>query len=90
MAHLRAECVRLGLRSVNVSGDRARLRGVDLPPSKRVRLERLFPGARARDNEFVVPLLGPTPEIAHEIIDLLAELFPSESPTDKPVVSAAS
>ncbi len=90
VAHLRAECVRLGLRSVNVSGDRARLRGVDLPPSKRVRLERLFPGARARDNEFVVPLLGPTPEIAQEIIDLLAELFPSESPTDKPVVSAAS
>ena len=60
-ARLRAECVRIGVRSVTVSGGAARCRGLVLPKSKTVRLERLAPGAKVSSEEVLVPLRSRRP-----------------------------
>ncbi len=90
VARLRSECIRVGIRSVNVSGNRARLRGVDLVASKQVRLTRLFPGSHTRDNEFVVALSNAPEEVAQELMNVMAELFPPESSAPEPIVSTTS
>jgi hypothetical protein len=74
--------VRLGVSSITVSGGAARVRGLDLPPSKRARLERLAPGARFGSGEAIVPLDVPPGEVAAALTALLQELAP-------PVASAA-
>jgi transcription-repair coupling factor (superfamily II helicase) len=81
-ARLRAECVRLGVSSITVSGGAARVRGLDLPASKQARLERLAPGARFGSGEALVPLKVAPTEVAAALTALLRELVP-------PVASAA-
>ena len=57
VARLRAECVRLGIRSITVQRSTARIAGLELRESQKVRLRRLAPKAVAKDdNEIVVPL----------------------------------
>jgi len=78
-ARLRAECVRLGVTSVTVSGRAARLRGLDLTASKRARLERLAPGAKVGSEGVLVPLKVPPPDVAAALTALLRELVPPEA-----------
>jgi transcription-repair coupling factor (superfamily II helicase) len=86
-ARLRAECVRLGVRSLAVTGGAARLRGVTLRDSQKVRLTRLAPGAKASAEELFVPLRVPPADAAATLTALLEELVPRE--TGVPVGSAA-
>jgi transcription-repair coupling factor (superfamily II helicase) len=76
-ARLRAECVRTGVRSITVSGGAARLRGLDLPTSKKVRLERIAPGSKVSTAEVLVPIRVPPAETADTLVGLLAELLPA-------------
>ena len=56
-ARLRAECVRVRVTSVSVQKGVARIDGLDLPESRKVRLKRLVPRAVAKDGgELAVPL----------------------------------
>jgi transcription-repair coupling factor (superfamily II helicase) len=82
-ARLRAECVRLGITSLTVSGPAARLRGLELPASKKARLERLAPGAKVGSKDVLVPLKAAPADIAAALVDLLQELDPP------PLASAA-
>jgi transcription-repair coupling factor (superfamily II helicase) len=79
-ARLRAECVRLGIRSVTVPKGRgeARIRGLDLRESQKVRLRRLTPGAKASTEEVLVPLRVPPPQSATALVELLEALIPRE------------
>ncbi len=86
-ARLRAECVRLGVRSVAVGGGAARLRGLELRASQQVRLQRLAPGAKASAEELLVPLPAPPADVAATLTALLEELVPRAQ--DVPVGSAA-
>jgi len=79
-ARLRAECVRTGVRSVTVSGGAARLRGLDLPKSKKVRLERIAPGSKVSSQEVLVPVRVPPAATAAALVDLLHELLPPPEP----------
>jgi len=88
-ARLRAECVRLGITSITVAGGAARLRGLELPASKRVRLERLAPGAKVGSGEALVPLRAAPGEVAAALTELLRELAPPEEGAATPVASAA-
>ena len=86
-ARLRAECVRLGITSVTVSGGAVRLRGLDLPASKQARLTRLAPGSKFGSEETLVPLKAPPEQVADALIALLQELVPPEAggrPEDRP------
>ncbi len=76
VARLRAECVRLGLRSVTVQRGTARLVGLTLKESQKVRLRRLAAKAVAKDGEVVVPLHAPD-DAAGALVDLLETLIPS-------------
>ena len=60
-ARLRAECVRLGIRSVTVpkGGARPASAGLELKESQKVRLRRLAPGAKSSSEEVLVPLRVP-------------------------------
>jgi transcription-repair coupling factor (superfamily II helicase) len=91
VARLRAECVRLSVRSVSVQRGVARITGLALPESKRIRLRRLAPGAVAKDGaEVVVPVRreqnGAT--VPGVLVELFRELMPVEEAA--PVGSAAS
>jgi transcription-repair coupling factor (superfamily II helicase) len=86
-ARLRAECVRLGVRSLAVAGGAARLRGLTLRESQKVRLGRLAPGAKASAEEVLVPLRVPAAQVAATLTALLEELVPR--PTETPVGSPA-
>jgi transcription-repair coupling factor (superfamily II helicase) len=86
-ARLRAECVRLGIRSLAVTGGAARLRGLTLRDSQKIRLARLVPGAKASAEEVLVPLRVPPADVAGALTALLEELVPRA--TDVPVGSAA-
>ena len=76
VARLRAECVRLGLRSVTVQRGTARLVGLTLKESQKVRLRRLAAKAVAKDGEVVVPLYAPD-DPAGALVDLLETLIPA-------------
>ena len=77
-ARLRAECVRLGVRSVVVTGGAARIRGLTLRESQKVRLARLAPGSKVGSEELFVPLPVPPSEVAAVVTALLADLIPRE------------
>jgi len=80
VARLRVECVRLGIRSVTVQRGTARIVGLDLRESQKVRLRRLAPRAVAKDDgEVVVPLPVPATDVATALVDLLAELIPADA-----------
>ena len=86
VARLRAECVRLGITSLTVSGGAARLRGLQLPASKRVRLERLAPGSKVGSDGVLVPVRAGTEDVAEVLTALLRELVPPESEPDTAAV----
>jgi transcription-repair coupling factor (superfamily II helicase) len=86
VARLRAECARLGLREVNVVRTTgfgaptwtARLSPVQLKVSQEVRLKRLVPKAvyKPDQQQVVLPVKGGR-AVATDLVDLLAELFPT-------------
>jgi transcription-repair coupling factor (superfamily II helicase) len=88
VARLRVECVRTGVREVNVTkgpafgGDAftARLSPLELPQSKLVRLERLYRGAVLKEDigQLQVPL-SEGDDLASHLADLLRELVPPEA-----------
>jgi transcription-repair coupling factor (superfamily II helicase) len=86
-ARLRAECVRLGIRSLAVTSGAARLRGLTLRESQKVRLARLATGAKVSAEEVLIPLRVPAGEVAPALTTLLDALVPRA--TDVPVGSAA-
>jgi transcription-repair coupling factor (superfamily II helicase) len=74
-ARLRAECVRARVTSVSVQKGVARIDGLDLPESRKVRLKRLVPRAVAKDGgELAIPLSVPPLEVADALVDLLRQL----------------
>ncbi len=85
VARLRAECVRLGLREVNVTKGpafagpafTARLSPLKLKTSQQIRLGRLFKGAVYKEDIGQLQLPIPkTPDLAGAIVDLLRQLVP--------------
>jgi transcription-repair coupling factor (superfamily II helicase) len=80
VARLRAECVRLGIRSVTVQRGTARVVGLELRESQKVRLRRLVPRAVAKDDgEVVVPLSVPAHEVSAALVGILGELVPPDT-----------
>ena len=88
-ARLRAECVRLGIRSLTVAAGAARIRGLDLPGSKRVRLERIAKGAKVSRDEVLIPLRVPPAETAAALVAMLQDLVPPPDPAADPVPAPA-
>jgi transcription-repair coupling factor (superfamily II helicase) len=88
VAHLRAECVRTGVREVTVvkgtgfGGPKwvARISPVQLKASRKVRLERLYKGAVYKEpvGQLQLPVKRAT-EAAGEIVAALRELLPDEA-----------
>jgi transcription-repair coupling factor (superfamily II helicase) len=92
VARLRVECVRLGVRSITVQRGTARIVGVSLKESQKVRLRRLAPKAVAKtapggDGELVVPVAAKAAEVATALVELLQELLPA--PAEPALASAA-
>jgi transcription-repair coupling factor (superfamily II helicase) len=95
VARLRAEAVRLGLRSITVQRGTVRLSGLALRESQKVRLRRLAPKSVAKDDgEVAVPLAAPPDAIASAIVDLLHELIPPDpqpaQSLDDPALASAT
>jgi transcription-repair coupling factor (superfamily II helicase) len=91
VARLRAECARLGIRSITVQRNTARLSGLALRESQKVRLRRLVPKAVAKDSdgdsaEVVIPLAGAPGDMASTLVALLVELVPPET-VDEPALA---
>jgi transcription-repair coupling factor (superfamily II helicase) len=78
VARLRAECVRLGVRTVTVQRGMARLTGLELRASRQARLRRLAPGSVVKADEVVIPIAVPGAETAATLVGLLEELAPRE------------
>ena len=78
-ARLRAECVRLGVRSITVQAGTARIRGLALRESQKVRIARLAPGTKVSAEEVLVPLPVPPAEAAVALTTLLQDLVPREA-----------
>jgi transcription-repair coupling factor (superfamily II helicase) len=88
VARLRAECVRTGLRSLSVQRGVARITGLELRESEKIRLRRLVPGAVAKaDGEVAIPVSGSGAELCARLVELLAELVPADEAA--PLASAA-
>ncbi len=81
VARLRVELVRLGARSLTVQRGTARITGLQLKESQKVRLRRLVAKAVAKEDELVVPLTVPPREVAAALVDILQELIPPPEPT---------
>jgi transcription-repair coupling factor (superfamily II helicase) len=82
VARLRVECVRLGIRSITVQRGTARVVGIALKESQKVRLRRLAPKALAKtsaggDGELVVPVAARSADVASELVALLQALIPA-------------
>ena len=87
VGRLRAECVRTGVREVNVARDVARIVPLRLKTSQTIRLRRLFPRAvyKEEPGQLVVPLVrGADP------VGAVLALFSTLVPEDGPVASPAS
>jgi transcription-repair coupling factor (superfamily II helicase) len=88
VARLRAECVRTGMRSLSVQRGVARITGLELRESQKIRLRRLVPGAVAKaDGEVAIPVSGSGAALCAALVDLLGELVPADEAA--PVTSAA-
>jgi transcription-repair coupling factor (superfamily II helicase) len=87
VARLRVECVRLGIKSVTVQRGTARVVGLTLRESQKVRLRRLAPKSVAKDNELVVPVAAKPAEVAAALVALLEELIPA---VDEPALASAT
>jgi transcription-repair coupling factor (superfamily II helicase) len=93
VARLRATCARLGIRSITVQRNVARITGLALRESQKVRLRRLVPKAVAKDAldgappEVVIPLAVPAADMASGLVSTLDELTGNAS---QAVASAAT
>jgi transcription-repair coupling factor (superfamily II helicase) len=97
VARLRAECARLGIRSITVQRNTARISGLELKESQKVRLRRLAPRAVAKDDgEVTVPLAVPPAAVASTLVALLEKLVPrapsppAAEPSEVPAVASAT
>ncbi len=76
-ARLRAECVRARATSISVQKGIARIDGLVLLESRKVRLKRLYPKAVVKDGgEIAVPLGVSAEAVADVLVELLQELVP--------------
>ena len=75
---LRAECHRLGLRDVQITGNQARLGPIELKTSEELRLRRLSRDAiyKSEQQQLVVPIRRGV-EPATFLVGFLRELVPS-------------
>jgi transcription-repair coupling factor (superfamily II helicase) len=89
VARLRVECVRLGIRSITVQRNLARITGLSLKESQKVRLRRLVPKAVPKDDELVVPVSAAPHEVATSLVELLQELLPEPTAPAPALASAA-
>jgi transcription-repair coupling factor (superfamily II helicase) len=89
VARLRVECVRLGIRSITVQRNTARIAGITLKESQKVRLRRLAPNAVAKEDELVVPMSVPPTAVATTLVELLQELLPAATSEEPALASAA-
>jgi transcription-repair coupling factor (superfamily II helicase) len=78
VAHLRAECVRTGVREINVSKGVARIAPIELAASASIRLRRLHPKAVMKEDlqQLVIPV-GKEP--APFLLQLLQDLVPEKA-----------
>ncbi len=90
VARLRVECLRLGVRSVTVQRGVARISGLALRESQKVRLRRLAPKSVAKDDEVVVPLPVAAAEVPSAVLGLLRELMPAIAEAEKGVPGASA
>jgi len=80
VARLRAECVRVRATSVSVQKGMARIEGLTLRESQKVRLRRLAPRATAKeDGEVAIPLAVAADQVSDSLLTLLRELIPPGS-----------
>jgi transcription-repair coupling factor (superfamily II helicase) len=78
VARLRAECVRIGATSISVQKGIARIDGLALKESEKVRLKRLAPRAVAKDDgEVAIPLAARAGAVPEALVELLQELRPA-------------
>lgn len=77
IAVLRAECVRVGIRGLTVAKGVARIVGLALKESQKVRLRRLASRAVAKEEEIVIPLAGLASETAAQLVAMLQALIPA-------------
>jgi transcription-repair coupling factor (superfamily II helicase) len=85
VARLRAEAVRVRATGVSVQKGVARIDGLVLKESQKVRLRRLAPKAAAKeDGEVVIPLSVRADEVPGALVTLLHDLVPPE-PEPEPV-----
>jgi transcription-repair coupling factor (superfamily II helicase) len=90
VARLRAEAVRLGIRSITVQRGTARVVGLELRESQKVRLRRLAPKAIAKDDgEVAIPVAVPAHDVAPALVALLDQLIPPEPARTEALASAA-
>lgn len=79
---LRAECVRTGVKEINVSKDVARISPLTLRASSSIRLKRLYPKAIVKEDlqQVVLPVPKPTADqsVAQFLIDFLVAMEPRE------------
>jgi transcription-repair coupling factor (superfamily II helicase) len=86
VAHLRAECLRLGVRAVSVQKGMARFEGLQLRKSQEARLKHLIARATVLGDAVVVPVKGDGRSLVEGMLRLLAEVVPADAP---PVPSAS-
>ncbi len=80
-ARLRAECVRARATSVSVQKGIARIDGLELLESRKVRLKRLYPKSVIKDDgEIAVPISVPPEQVADALVELLQDLVPAAVP----------
>jgi transcription-repair coupling factor (superfamily II helicase) len=94
VARLRAACARLGIRSIIVQRNTARITGLELRESQKVRLRRLAPKAVAKDEgEIAIPLSVKPTDVASMLVALLDDLVPPAVPTvasEAPALASAT
>ncbi len=93
VARLRAACARLGIRSIIVQRNIARITGLELRESQKVRLRRLAPKAVAKDdNEIAIPLSVKPADVAPMLVTLLDDLVPpaATKPSEAPALASAT
>jgi hypothetical protein len=80
--------VRTGVRSLSLQRGVARLTGLGLRESQKIRLRRLMPGAVAKaDGEVAIPVSGSGAAVCSALVEVLEELIPADEAA--PVASAA-
>jgi hypothetical protein len=80
VARLRAECLRLAIRSVSVQKGRARLDGWQLRKSQEVRLQRLSPRSQVLPDAVIVPIAATADvSLPQALLSLLLAITPADA-----------